>query len=313
MGLVMYHARLASKMPGIANGALHAPGISSVLKRAAGLTTRRPAPRFARETFRDWFARRPRRNAGMPPVVLFPDTFTNFLEPDVGRATVDVAEAAGFEVTIPHRVLCCGRPLFDYGMLTTAKHLFRQVLRTLRAEIEAGLPVVVPEPSCCASFRDELLGLFPHDRDAQRLARQTVTLDELLDRYAPRWDVPRVDRPVLVQTHCHQHAVLDAGAQRRVLARAEAAVTAPDAGCCGLAGSFGFEAAKYDVSIACGERALFPAVRDASAETVVLADGFSCRTQIADGTGRQALHLAQLLRAGLPSVGPTGSRVPQTR
>jgi FAD/FMN-containing dehydrogenase/Fe-S oxidoreductase len=313
MGLIMYHARLASRMPDVANFATRAPGVSSLLKRAAGLTTKRPAPRFADETFRDWFARRPRHNAGMPPVVLFPDTFTNFLEPDVGCATTEVAEAAGFEVTIPSRVLCCARPLFDYGMLRTAKHLFRQVLRTLRPEIEAGLPIVVPEPSCCASFRDELIGLFPHDRDAQRLAQQAVTLDELLDRHAPRWEPPRVERPVLVQTHCHQGAVLDAGARRRVLEHADAAVTAPDTGCCGLAGSFGFEASKYDVSMACGERALFPAVRDASADTVVLADGFSCRTQIADGTGRRAVHLAQLLRAGLPSVGPTGSRVPQNR
>jgi FAD/FMN-containing dehydrogenase/Fe-S oxidoreductase len=299
MGLIMYAARLGARMPRLANFALHAPLVSALVKRAGGVHPKRTAPNFAEETFREWFARRPRINEGKPRMLLFPDTFTNHFHTDVAQAVCEVIEAAGYEVVIPPKVLCCGRPLFDYGMLERAKKMFRDVLDTLAEEIEQGLPMVVPEPSCCASFRDELMQLMPEDRQAQRLAKQTYTLAEFLDKFTPEFELPRTDRKLLVQKHCHHHAVMGFDAEKKVFERMGADADVPDTGCCGLAGSWGFEKEKYQVSMDCGERELFPRVRDAAPGTVVLADGFSCRTQIEQGTKRRAIHVAQLIQAGL--------------
>jgi FAD/FMN-containing dehydrogenase/Fe-S oxidoreductase len=298
MGLISYAARLGSQVPGIVNAALHTPGVSTALKRAAGVHPHRDAPTFANPTFRRWFSRHARPAAGRR-VIVFPDTFTNFFHPQVGRATLTVLEAAGMAPALPDRVLCCGRPLFDYGMLDTAAHLYRQLLRTLADDIAAGTPVVVPEPSCAASLRDELVAVLPDNPAARQLSGLTMTLAECLERYAPTW-APHVDADVLVQAHCHQRAVLGMDADQAVLDRAGARWSMPaDFGCCGLAGSWGFEAEHHELSLDCGERALFPAVRSASPGTVLLADGFSCRTQIAQGTGRHAIHLAELLASGL--------------
>ncbi|MBO0715571.1 MAG: hypothetical protein J2P59_12500, partial [Acidimicrobiales bacterium] len=166
---------------------------------------------------------------------------------------------------------------------------------------EAGCPVVVLEPSCLATFKDELLGMLPDDPGARRLADQAVTLSGLLAERAPDWSPPRPEVPVLLAAHCHQRAVVGLDAEQGLLTRLGATFEVPDTGCCGLAGSFGYEADKYDLSMACGERALFPRVREAGSGTAVVADGFSCRSQIAHGTGREALHLAQLLASRLPS------------
>ncbi len=297
MGLIMYHARLGALVPALTNFALHAPVLGIVLKKLGGVHPDRKAPTFSAETFRGWFARRPRVNAGSAKVVLFPDTFNNHFHVDVARATCEVLEAAGFEVIVPSKILCCGRPLFDYGMLNQARRLFEQVLATLRSEIAEGLPMVVPEPSCCASFRDELTELLPHDLDAQRLAQQTYTLGEFLQQHAPDWEVPGSERDVLVQSHCHHKSIMGMDGEQGVLQRMGVEPRMPPTSCCGLAGSWGFEEEKYDISMQCGEQVLFPAVRDASPETVILADGFSCRTQIMQGTDRRAIHLAQFLKA----------------
>ncbi|BEP15391.1 FAD-binding and (Fe-S)-binding domain-containing protein [Acidothermaceae bacterium B102] len=294
MGLIGKTARLGRRFPRLANAFVRLP----LAKRLAGVAPQRTAPPFAVEGFRAWFDQRPRVNAGQPRVVLLADTFTESFHVESGIATCEVLEQAGYEVVLPSRSVCCGRPLFDYGFLDEAKRTFLRTLRTLAPEIAAGTPVVVPDPSCCAAFRDELVGLLPDDVQARRLSRQTFTLAEFLDQYGEDWQPPQLDATVLLQTHCHEHAVLDAGAQLRVLARTGATVESSGAGCCGLAGSWGFERDKYDTSMAIGEQRLFPAVRARAAGTVVLADGFSCRTQIADGTGVQALHLAQLLRRG---------------
>jgi FAD/FMN-containing dehydrogenase/Fe-S oxidoreductase len=298
MGLIGKTARLGGRFPRLANRLTS----SRLVKRLGGVHPSRTAPAFATEGFRAWFERRPRVNAGQPRVVLLADTFVEAFHVEVGIATCEVLEQAGFEVVLPPRPVCCGRPLFDYGFLGEARRTYLRTLATLAPEIAAGTPVVVPDPSCCASFRDELVGMLPEDVQARRLSRQTFTLAEFLDRYGQEWEPPRIDATVLLQTHCHEHAVLDAGAELRVLARTGAVVEASGAGCCGLAGSWGFEKEKYDVSMAIGEQALFPAVRGRSAGTVVLADGFSCRTQIADGTGVEAVHLAQLLRSGNPGA-----------
>jgi FAD/FMN-containing dehydrogenase/Fe-S oxidoreductase len=303
MGLIGKTARVGARLPRLANVLVRGP-LAPLLKRLAGVAAKRTAPAFARQGFRAWFEQRPRVNQGQPRVVLLADTFVEAFHVEVGIATCEVLEQAGFEVVLPARQVCCGRPLFDYGFLGEARRTYLRTLATLAPEIAAGTPVVVPDPSCCASFRDELVGMLPDDEAARRLSRQTFTLAEFLDRYGAEWQPPAIDATVLLQTHCHEHAVLDAGAELRVLARTGAVVQPSGAGCCGLAGSWGFEKDKYATSIEIGEQALFPAVRARAAGTVVLADGFSCRTQIADGTGVEAVHLAQLLRRGNPAAAP---------
>ncbi|MGH9103804.1 MAG: FAD-binding and (Fe-S)-binding domain-containing protein, partial [Acidimicrobiales bacterium] len=299
MGLIMLWARGAALAPRAVNALARSPLTSPLLRRAGGITPNRPIPAFAEQTFASWVASRPRPQPGTRgPVMLVPDTFTNYLEPGVGKATTDVLERAGFAVQTPRRGVCCGRPLYDFGMLDLARQLWRWTLRQLAPAVMAGMPIVVPEPSCAAAFRDELPALMPDSSLAARLARQTVTLAELLTDRAPDAALAGRGGQVLVQPHCHQHAVMGMDAELAVLARAGFSASLPDAGCCGLAGSFGFQREKYDVSMACGERALFPAVRDLPPGVAVVADGFSCRTQILQGTGRRAVHLAELLAGG---------------
>jgi Fe-S oxidoreductase len=229
--------------------------------------------------------------------ILFPDTFTNHFSPGVGRAAVDVLEDAGFTVTLPRGPLCCGRPLYDFGMLDTARRRLAEVLAALSPAVAAGSPVVVLEPSCAAVFRDELPELFPKDERARRLARSTFLLAEVLEREAPGWaPTPGLSGRALVQFHCHQRALFGIEADRRALEALGVEPEVPDSGCCGMAGSFGFEKSHFGVSLAVGERVLFPAVRAAAADTLVVADGFSCREQIFQATGRRALHLAEVIR-----------------
>jgi Fe-S oxidoreductase len=215
-------------------------------------------------------------------------------------------------VEIPPRVLCCGRPLYDWGMLDLAAALLRKTLATLRPAIRAGVPIVVLEPSCLAVFRDELPGLFPDDLDARRLSRQAVTLAGFLTGrrgYVP----PRLAGRVLLHGHCHQKALLGVDAEAGLLEDAGLEVQVTDAGCCGMAGSFGFERGHYDVSIAVGERALLPAVRGAAPDTLLVADGFSCREQIAQTTGRRAVHLADVLARPLDGRVAVGERAGHRR
>jgi Fe-S oxidoreductase len=197
---------------------------------------------------------------------------------------------------VPERPLCCGRPLYDYGMLTLARRQLRQILDALRPEIQAGTPVVALEPSCGAVFRDELVEMLPDDEDAKRLCRQTRSLAELLARDAPGWQPPARSGRAVLHLHCHQRATADTACDAAVLERLGLEVETLDAGCCGLAGSFGYEAGKpYEVSMAVGENRLLPAVRDAARDDLIVTDGFSCRSQIEHGSDRQALHLAQVL------------------
>ena len=214
-----------------------------------------------------------------------------------GVAAVEALEALGFEVVLPRSTRCCGRPLYDYGMLTLARRWLEGIVDDLRDEIRSGTPVVVLEPSCLAVFRDELTELLPHDHDARRLAAQTYGLAELVGRHVDLDDLAAGSGPdVLYHPHCHQQAVVGTDADHALLAALGCEVTDSEAGCCGLAGSFGFEAEKYDVSVAIGERKLAPMVRDLGTDAVVVADGFSCRTQVADLTGRRPRHVAELLR-----------------
>jgi Fe-S oxidoreductase len=208
-------------------------------------------------------------------------------------AAVHALERAGYHVVVPRAPLCCGRPLYDYGMLDTAKQWLRQILSALSHDIAAGTPVVGLEPSCVAVFRDEMGELMPGDEQAHRLASQTFALSEFLT--ARDYVFPRLERAALVHGHCHHKAVLGFDAQRQALERMGLQVNVLDSGCCGMAGSFGFEREHYDVSVKAGERVLLPAVRAAADDTLIVADGFSCRTQIEQQTHRRALHLAELI------------------
>jgi FAD/FMN-containing dehydrogenase/Fe-S oxidoreductase len=313
LGLIHRWARLGSLMPRVANALTHAPVLSTFLKRLAGVAPEREAPPFARRTFRDWFRSRPPAAGAKGTVLLWPDTFTNHFQPPVAAAAVDILGAAGYRVEIPPRILCCGRPLYDYGMLDTAKRLLRRVLDTLRPHIEAGTPVIGVEPSCLAVFRDELPNLLPDDPDAKRLSEQTFTLAEFLRREG--WRPPPLHRKAIVQGHCHHQAVMGFDADREILEALGLDHEVLDSGCCGMAGSFGFEAGeKYAVSQAAGERVLLPRVREVPDTTLVLADGFSCRTQIEQNTDRRALHIAQVIRMALrDGPGGPGSARPEDR
>ncbi len=242
-----------------------------------------------------------------PTVVLWPDTFTNYLSPGVGQAAVAVLESAGFRVVLPPGQVCCGLTWISTGQLGTARRVARRSLRHLGPHLEAGTPVVGLEPSCTAALRSDLPELLA-DPSARRLADQTFTLAEFLAAHAPGWEPPRHQGTAIVQTHCHQHAVLSTAADEALLARTGLVRQPVEAGCCGLAGNFGFERGHYEVAQAVGERAILPAVRAAAPDTVVLADGFSCRTQIAHSTDRRAVHLAELLAGAAPDrpAGPRG-------
>jgi Fe-S oxidoreductase len=306
-------ARLASHAPGLANLATQLPFLREISKLVTGMPLHRSIPAFAPQTFRDWFARREPRPDGSP-VVLWADTFNNYFLPHTAKAAVEVLEAAGFRVLLPLAPLCCGRPLYDFGMLDRAKGLLLDTLDTLAIEIEAGMPVVVLEPSCAAVFRDELINLFPNDARARRLSQQTFLLSEFLEKEAKGFQPPRLDRKALVHGHCHHKSVMKMTDEESVLKRMGVAYEAPAPGCCGMAGSFGFEHDKYDISVAIGEMELLPAVRNASPDSLIIADGFSCREQIAQCTDRHALHLAEVIQMALQEghLGPVGPYPEQT-
>ncbi len=306
MGLISFWARLASAMPGIANAITQTPVLRDLAKAAGGLAPQRDLPPFAGETFKAWFARRGRGapNQGLHKVMLWPDTFNNYFHPEIARAACEVLEAAGYQIEVPKPTLCCGRPLYDYGMLDTAKRWLRQIIETLRPEIEAGTPLVCLEPSCVAAFRDELVNLFPHDEDAKRLSQQTFLLSEFLEKQAGEYRFPTLHRKALVHGHCHQKAVMGMNDEEKLLKKLGLDFEILDSGCCGMAGSFGFEPGdRYEVSIKAGERVLLPAVRDAAKDTLIIADGFSCQTQIEQETDRRALHLAQVLHIAMREGG----------
>jgi Fe-S oxidoreductase len=231
--------------------------------------------------------------------MLWPDTFNNHFFPDTARAAVEVLEAANYQVIVPKETLCCGRPLYDFGMLDRAERLLKQILSVLRDKIAAGIPVVVLEPSCLAVFRDEMVNLLPDDEDAKRLSEQTFLLSEFLEKKADNYQPPKLARRALVHGHCHQKALMGMGSDESVLTKIGLDFKTIDSGCCGMAGSFGFEKEHYDVSLSVGELVLLPAVRKAAEDTLIVANGFSCREQIAQTTGRRPLHLAQVIQMAM--------------
>ena len=219
---------------------------------------------------------------------------------------MQVLEHLGYAVKLPRAGLCCGRPLYDYGFLPLAKKMLREILDALRPEIEAGMPLIGLEPSCVAVFRDELCNLFPNDPLAQKLKSQTFLFSEFLLKEnvsCCRRKKQRVNNlSAILQTHCHQKSVLIASADRHVLKKLGFTVNEPESGCCGMAGSFGFEPDHVRLANALGERALLPAIRQAEVSTAIVADGFSCQEQIRQGTAKQPQHIAEIIYETLPIV-----------
>ncbi|GFM17045.1 MULTISPECIES: FAD-binding and (Fe-S)-binding domain-containing protein [Mycobacteriaceae] len=293
MGWLPLWSRVAAKAPKLANRLARGP----LVKRLGGIADEREIPQFAEQTFTSWFAARPVTAGPKGRVLLWPDSFTNHLAPQVGQAAVAVLEAAGYQAVLPERPVCCGLTWISTGQLNAAKKRLTSSLTALAPHLAAGTPIVGLEPSCTAVLRRDAHELLPDDPRAAQAAETTHTFAEFV--LASGWQPPQLDAQALVQTHCHQHAVLGFDADRTLMAKAGIAADIPDSGCCGLAGNFGFERGHYEVSQQVGERVLLPAVRNAAPETAVVADGFSCRTQIAQGTERRAVHLAELLARGL--------------
>ena len=301
-------ARIATHIPGFVNLATSTPGIRNLAKFLAGMSQKRSVPQFAPENFKSWFEknRKGRKNGhGRQRVVLFPDTFNNFFYPRTARAAVEVLEHAGFEVEVPSQHVCCGRPLYDYGFLEMAKGYLENVFKVLVPYIDAGMPIIVLEPSCWSVLRDEIHGLFPERQETHKIMQNTYLLSEFLKEktdYRP----PKLHRGAVMHGHCHHKAIIHgAEHEEKLLKEMELGVRALTDGCCGMAGSFGFEADKYDVSRQIGEHALVPAVRNSGRAEVMIADGFSCREQILEMTDREALHTAEVLKLAIDK-GPGG-------
>ncbi|HEY2382780.1 MAG TPA: FAD-linked oxidase C-terminal domain-containing protein [Terriglobia bacterium] len=297
MGFVHVWARLASHVPRLVNLLSHTPGLSAIGKKLCGIAVRRRIPSFATETFREWFQKRGAKNDTGRPVILWPDTFNNYFHPEVGRAAVEVLEDAGCHVIVPEANLCCGRPLYDYGFLDQAKRQLVEILDTLEQPILYGIPVVGMEPSCMAVFADELTNLFPNDERAQKLKKQTHMLGDFLEKI--EYQPPAMKGTALIQGHCHQAAIFGVSAEKKILDKMGIEADVMDAGCCGLAGSFGFEEDKYDLSMKIAHRAMVPKIEESTPGTWVVADGFSCHTQITGTTDRKPVHLAQVIQMGL--------------
>jgi Fe-S oxidoreductase len=332
-GLMFRWARVAAIAPWLVNFVTQTPGLRSIAGAIAGMAPQRSIPKFARQTFARWFHARGVRSAARSApdtsktastvstpgvattvstpgaaraavpryVILFADTWNNFFLPETARAAVAVLEAAGFTVEVPKQHMCCGRPLYDFGMLETAKAVLLDAMRKLRDE-RPDVPIVILEPSCAAVFRDEMLNFFPESEEARALSRRVMLLSEFLALHAPDFHPPLAE-DVLLHGHCHHNALMKLDAEKQLLEDMGTRLQILESGCCGMAGAFGFETEHYDVSMKVGERVLLPAVRQASPSTHVVADGFSCREQIRQGAGRRALHLAELIARALEQGG----------
>ncbi len=321
-GRIDVWARIASHLP----GAVNAIGANTTLRRLTNALLHihplRTLPRFARPFARNGTVRKngshnPENAASLRPeqsrvespppsartaqkVFLWADTFNNYFHPATMQAAYTVLHDAGFAVELPKQHLCCGRPLYDFGLLDTAKKYLLNVLSALEPQIVAGTPIVVLEPSCASVFRDELCNLLPQDPRAKKLRDQTLLLSEFIVKHAPHFEPPRRTGKIIVHGHCHHRATMGMDDEMRLLRATGAEVTLLDSGCCGMAGPFGFERDKYDVSQILANRVLLPAVRTASKDTVIVSDGFSCQEQITQNSDARPLHLAEVL-ASRPS------------
>jgi FAD/FMN-containing dehydrogenase/Fe-S oxidoreductase len=302
-GMIDQWAKMASRTPRLANALGRFPVTAGIAKSLLHIAPQRHLPQFATSTFRSRIHRRSRAEAPRvangakagTPVLLWADTFTNYFQPHIAAAAHQVLTDAGCAVKVLQRHVCCGRPLYDFGMLDKAKQYLKDAMEALGEEISAGTPIVVLEPSCASVFRDEAVNLLPDDPRSAKLKQQTMLLSEFLVRHAPGYTPAKVQQKILVHMHCHHRAIFNMKDEVASLTATGGDVKVLDSGCCGMAGPFGFEKKSYGVSQTLGERVLLPAVRNAEPGTVIVTDGFSCREQIAQNSGKRAVHLAEVL------------------
>jgi Fe-S oxidoreductase len=289
--------RLMSRMPNLANWMNAVPFNRWLMEKVLGIDRRRPLPALAKETFTEWFERRPvPKAAPRGEVVLFHDTFVTYNTPEIGRAAVELLEAAGYKVVLVDRK-CCGRPLISKGMLTQAREHAAWNVARLLPYAGRGVAIVGLEPSCLLTLKDEYVDLLRTDA-ARKVAEQAELLEQFLLRERARGlnlAFKPGPREALLHGHCHQKAMVGTAPTVAVLKWAGYTVSEIDSGCCGMAGSFGFEREHYDVSVSLGNRRLAPAVKAAPAATEVVAPGISCRQQIQHLAGRRAKHPAEAL------------------
>lgn len=311
MGRLPQWLRMAAPFAGAVNALAGVRPLSALAKRIGGIAPERDIPPLAPVTFRRWLREHMGERTEIldesRTAVLWPDTFTDHFSPLTGRAAVRVMEAAGIGIALPPGRVCCGLTYVSTGQLDRARTVMRRALDTMEPLLDLGVPVVVLEPSCAAALKTDLPELLTGDPRAGRLAGSVRTFAQALEECAPEWTPPYIGRRVAGQTHCHQHAVLGVAAERRLRERAglEGELSG---GCCGLAGNFGFEAGHYEVSVACAEDELLPAVRAAPTGAELLADGFSCRVQLDQLAGRGARHLAEVLAEALEDAPEEGLR-----
>lgn len=295
-------ARIMSYIDRWAGAAAYAPAVANALagttlaKRVAGIHSNARLPRFAAQTFRAWFADRGASAIDGDRVLLWCDTFNDHFRPQTLIAATELLERAGFKVALPSQPLCCGRPLYDWGYLDRAKQQFERILDNLASEIAAGTPIIVCEPACASAFKDELRNLFAGRAEAERLSNQVHYVADFVAERIDRFPEFLTGGSALVQPHCHHHAVIGFGGEKRLLDRLGLSVERPPQGCCGMAGAFGMARDTFDVARAIGERVLLPRVRKAHRDTIILADGFSCREQIETRGHRRTMHIVELLR-----------------
>ena len=298
MGRIGDWAPLAGRLPGLANALTQTPVISTVAKRIAGVAAGRTLPKFAPQTYSRTHKRRPANaSRSLKKVILWVDTFCEHFHPEIANDAVDILEIAGFDAQLPSRRLCCGRPLYDFGYLDAARERLQTILDTLSPLFDgddAAVALVGLEPGCMSVFKDELLKMFPDDPRAKVLSDNAFLLGDFLNvsGYRP----PRLDAEVLVHAHCHQKSLFGVTGEKAILAAMGVTATWLDSGCCGMAGSFGFDPRHEEISANVGELVLLPAVRKAPKQAFILTNGFSCREQIHQKTGRQVVHFAELLK-----------------
>ncbi|MGE5523565.1 MAG: FAD-binding and (Fe-S)-binding domain-containing protein [Rhodospirillaceae bacterium] len=299
MGLIHRWARLASRAPRFVNTLTHTPGIAALAKRLAGIAPERDIPRFARRSFREQYAKRASPGTRSERVVLWADTFNDHFHPHAAMAAVRVLEALGCMVVVPARKLCCGRPLYDFGMIELARRQLLDILDALAPEIEAGTPIIGLEPACLSVFRDEMPNLLPDDARAAKLAAQARLFSDFVVTH-PRW--PKrggLSGAALVHGHCHQKALFGMDSDLALLRSTGLTASLIPSSCCGMAGSFGFHPQHYAISMKAGEASVLPAVRNAASDTLIVASGYSCREQIEHGAARETVHIAQVAARAL--------------
>ncbi len=294
-GLINRWAKIASLMPRVVNLVNHS-FLKQFIKVITGIAPQRDIPFFAGESFTKWFKNRKKIFSNSVKVMLWADTFNNYFFPNALQNATSVLENAGFEVMLPPNNLCCGRPLYDFGMLDKANQYLAKILHDLSSQIQSGIPIVGLEPGCVSVFRNELKNIFPDNKNAIKLSENFFTLSEFIDMNKSKFHFNRLNNKIFYHGHCHHKAVMHIEKDKQVLKSLGTDLTFIDAGCCGLAGSFGFEKGeKYKLSMQIGERVLFPELRKISNDDIIVSDGFSCREQILHGTNKKAFHLAEVL------------------